>query len=74
MLKLIKNEWIKIFSKVSTYIMLVLVALFVIGFAGLMFINSRYEYDSRFAVDENSRIGVSDHQQAFRIRSGCIHV
>ena len=56
MLKLIKNEWIKIFSKVSTYIMLVLVALFVIGFAGLMFINSRYEYDSRIAVDETSEL------------------
>lgn len=51
MLKLIKNEWIKIFSKASTYIMLVLVAVFVVGFSWMMFTNSQYEYSSNSPVD-----------------------
>ena len=51
MLKLMKNEWIKIFSKASTYIMLVLVAVFVVGFSWMMFRNSQYEYSSNSPVD-----------------------
>ena len=51
MLKLVKNEWLKIFSKASTYVMLALIALFVMGFSGLMFVNSRYEYSYREKVD-----------------------
>lgn len=51
MLKLVKNEWLKIFSKASTYVMLALVALFVIGFSALMFVNSKYEYSYREKVD-----------------------
>lgn len=56
MLKLIKNEWIKIFSKASTYIMLTLVALFVIGFSGVMFMNSKYDFSRHIQVDAQGEL------------------
>lgn len=56
MLRLIKNEWIKIFTKISTYIMLILVLLFVVGFSGLMYLNSRYDTGYGYAVDPESEL------------------
>ena len=56
MLRLIKNEWIKIFAKISTYIMLILVLLFVVGFSGLMYLNSRYDTGYGYAVDPESEL------------------
>ena len=44
MLKLIKNEWIKVFSKISTYVLLALVLIFVVGFSVLMKISMNSSY------------------------------
>lgn len=43
MLKLIQNEFVKIFSKISTYIMLVILLLFIVGVSALMKVSSSYE-------------------------------
>lgn len=51
MLKLIKNEWIKVFSKISTYVLLALVLIFVIGFSVLMKISMNGSYESYVYTD-----------------------
>lgn len=53
MLKLIQNEWIKIFSKISTYIMLVLLLLLTVGMSFIMKKTSGYGEYSYVYTKEN---------------------
>ena len=58
MLKLIQNEWIKIFTKISTWIMLALVALFAVGLTVISkssmtsYSSSGYTFDDQYYASE----------------------
>ena len=58
LLKLIQNEWIKIFTKISTWIMLALVALFAVGLTVISkssmtsYSSSGYTFDDQYYASE----------------------
>ena len=55
MFKLIQNELIKIFSKVSTYIMLGILLILIVGVAALMKISGSYSYSGYTYTEQDLR-------------------
>ncbi|QFG00898.1 ABC transporter permease [Psychrobacillus glaciei] len=65
MLNLIRNEWLKLWSKKATWVMVVLVALLMIGFAGInKWINNQSESRVDWKQDSQEKITTSEGQLA----------